>query len=392
MSGRLVLALCVVAAAVPRFARADTLACPPVEAGSIEIDGMLDDWEGVDAVRAGGKDKDQSFEVRCGFDGAKLMVVINVRDDQLVRLYKAKGKLQNAEDHVDLTVGGLALKLWPGTERHKPRRQMVVKKKAKATPKWLAIEDTQQPKGWSIELALPVAKLAAWTADTSSLDASVTFVDADDTEVHTSEPLAKPITLSLGGDAGPAPAKTDLYASFLRDAKLKKKDVVIDQAIGDERIVAGGMVIGLVGARYTFVSLPVDSAADVKKMQLVDLRGDGKKQVLTVLRQSGGTGIRDIIAVWSAQGGQIEQLFAVEVRFEADGNVLESTWKLRSRKKKKKGQELVVEAKPAVGWDEDTFTEESPGDAEPIHLPWDDARRGGVYWLDGSILRSKVLK
>ena len=33
-----------------------------------------------------------------------------------------------------------------------------------------------------------------------------------------------------------------------------------------------------------------------------------------------------------------------------------------------------------------------PDDAEPIHLPWEDARHGGVYWLDGTTLRSKVLK
>ena len=93
---------------------------------------------------------------------------------------------------------------------------------------------------------------------------------------------------------------------------------------------------------------------------------------------------------WGASGGQLEQIFAVEVRKEADGNRLESTWKL-VKKKKGKGMELRVEAQPAVGWDEDTFEEDSADDAEAIHLPWDDARTGGIYWLDRDTLRSKPI-
>ena len=41
--------------------------------------------------------------------------------------------------------------------------------------------------------------------------------------------------------------------------------------------------------------------------------------------------------------------------------------------------------------DEDSFEEVQAEDAEPIHLPWDDARIGGVYWLDGTTLRSQPL-
>jgi hypothetical protein len=155
-------------------------------------------------------------------------------------------------------------------------------------------------------------------------------------------------------------------------------------------VVAGGKILGLIAEQYGYVELPVASAADVLKVELVDLRGNGGRVVLTQLRQFGGGGSRDIVALWGASGGQLEQLFAVEVGKEADGNRLESAWKL-VKKKKGKGQELWVEARPAVGWDEDTFEEDSADDAEPIHLPWDDARTGGVYWLDGDTVRSRPI-
>ena len=56
------------------------LACQLSEPASVDVDGMLDDWDGVAHARANGKDKDQSFDVRCLFDGAKLAVSIDVRD------------------------------------------------------------------------------------------------------------------------------------------------------------------------------------------------------------------------------------------------------------------------------------------------------------------------
>jgi hypothetical protein len=361
---------------------AGNLPCREIEPDSVTIDGMLDDWEGIPGARGGGKDKDQSFELRCATDDDTLYLVVDARDDRLVRLFKAKGKLQDAEDHLEVTLPGVSLRLWPGTERNGPRRQQLQKKKWKALPKWLKVEDTQQPKGWSVEIALPLAKVG-WTEDTAELAAAITFVDADDTEVHTSERLAQDFTLGFG-----AAPTTDVFAQFLKDAKLKKGDVVIDASLGEGmRLVGGKSIIGLVGKSYSYIHLP----GDASKMQLVDLRGDGKKQVLVVLRQSGGGGSRDLVAVFAPEDGKVEQLFAVEIRKEADGNLLESTWKLQ-KKKKGKGQELVVEAGTAVGWDEDTFEEDQAEDAETIHLPWDDDRRGGVYWLDGDTLRSKVLK
>jgi hypothetical protein len=373
------------------------LACQLAEPGSIDVDGMLDDWEGVKPVRANGKDKDQSFDLRCLTDGTRLAIAIDVRDDELIRFAQATAKKQAGEDRVTIALGTgapLQLALFPGTEKIAPRRLLGGKK----APKWITVEDTQQPKGWSIELELPLAKIGGWSASAPSVDAAIAFHDADDFSAKGAEALEQTITLSLGD-------KPKLLDGFLREARLKKQDVVIDQVAdvdrqhpGTERVVAGGKVLGVLTDTYGFVELPVSSAKDVLKIELVDLRGDGGRVVVTHLRQRGNGGSRDLIAVWGADGGRVEQLFAVEVRKEADGNRLESRWELvaagkRSKrgKKKAKGKELVVIAQPATGWDEDTFEEEPAEDAEPIHLPWDPARSGGVFWLDGDTVRSQPI-
>jgi hypothetical protein len=370
------------------IAVAASLACQLAEPASVDVDGMLDDWDGIKAARANGKDKDQSFDVRCLFDGDRLAISIDVRDDLLSRRRKAHKDLLG-EDRVvlELSAGGtpLVLTLFPGTEKVAPKRSLGGKK----LPKWVSVEDTQQPKGWSIEIELPLAKVGGWSASAPSVDARIVLRDSDELQEAADE-LAHPLTLTLGD-------KPQVFDRFLRETRLKKKDLVLDQIAdvdpsrkGTERIVAGGKILGVIGEQYGYVDLPVAAAADVLKVELVDLRGNGGRVVLTHLRQFGGGGSRDIVALWGASGGQIEQLFAVEVRKEADGNRLESTWKL-GKKKKGKGMELRVEAQPAVGWDEDTFEEDSADDAEPIHLPWDDARTGGIYWLDGDTLRSKAL-
>jgi hypothetical protein len=365
-----------------------TLACQLAEPASIDVDGMLDDWEGVKHVRSNGKDKDQSFDVRCLWDGERLALSIDVRDDVLSRRRQAHKQLLG-EDRVvlELSAGGepLVLTLFPGTEKVAPKRTLGGKK----LPKWLAVEDTQQPKGWSVEVELPLAKVPSWSASAPSVEAKVVLRDADQMK-DVADELPVQLTLGLGD-------KPQVFDRFLRDARLKKKDVVLDRIAdvdptrkGTERVVAGGKILGLIAEQYGYVELPVASAADVLKVELVDLRGNGGRVVLTQLRQFGGGGSRDIVALWGASGGQLEQLFAVEVGKEADGNRLESAWKL-VKKKKGKGQELWVEARPAVGWDEDTFEEDSADDAEPIHLPWDDARTGGVYWLDGDTVRSRPI-
>ncbi len=394
-------------------AHAADVTCPRSEPGSIDVDGMLDDWDGVASSRAGGKSKDASFELRCVHDDARLALAFDVRDDVLVRIFNAKGKTLDAEDRLEVTlsVGGapLQLRLFPGTERYEPRVQSGGAGKWKTAPKWLVAEATRQPHGWSFELELPLAKLAGWSTSAAAIDATIRFQDADDVDERKVQATVEHVVaLSFGNVA-------QLAQGFFKETRLKPRDVVLDERAdvdpstsGAERVIAGGTIVGVIAERYGYVQLPVAAAKDVLKVQLADLRGDGSRVIVTLLRQHGGGGSRDVVIVWGVKGVELEQLLAVEVRKEADGNRLESTWTLapagtrrtgkhkpKPKKKSKQGAaqgvDLVIEAGAAVGWDEDTFEEDQADDAEPIHLPWNDARTGGVWWIDRGTVRSQPL-
>ncbi|MCB9558851.1 MAG: hypothetical protein H6709_00730 [Kofleriaceae bacterium] len=387
---------------------AAAVTCALAEPDAVEVDGMLDDWQGVAGTRGGGQDKDASFEVRCMQVGDRLALMFDVRDDRLVRLYKAKGKLLDGEDRleVSLSAGGapLWLRLFPGAERYEPRVQSGTPGRWKPAPRWVTAESTEQKRGWSFEVVVPLAKLAGWSKATSSIDATIAFHDADEaTEKRTQETVEQAVTLGFGDT-------TKLVDRFLQAVKLRARDITLDEVAdvdptlpGTERVIAGGKIVGLIAERYGYVELPVDKPGDVRQVRLVDLRGDGGRVVLAVVRQYGGGGSRDVLILLGAHDGQLDTLFTVELRKEADGNRLESTWELAAAgsrrtgknrpktKRKLRGSDLVITAGDAVGWDEDTFEEVAADDAEPIHLPWDAARVGGVYWLDGDTVRSQPL-
>lgn len=378
----------------PRPAAAEpTLTCALTEADAIDVDGMLDDWDGVGRTRAGGTEADASFDVRCLYDGARLLLAIDVRDEHVVR---AKGK--GGDDRLELALAAgaapLALTLEPGVDGIAPRRRLG----GKPVPAAIKIEDTLQDRGWSAELVIPLARIAGWGPGAPGLSLTINLRDADVAKIAAIEHT---VTWTGALTVGNPAASKD---AFLAAAGLTAADVTTDTKAeldpaskGLERFVAGGDVIAVVSDHYAFVHLPVQRAADVVKVELIDLRGDGGTIIAAQVRQHGGGGGRDLLTLWAIEGGQLHQVGAIEMGKARGDRRLHSTWAVEPAKKWKpaKGAKkvLVVRAQPAVGWDEDSYGEVSVGDAEPVHLPWDDDRTGGVFWLDaGGALRSAPIK
>jgi hypothetical protein len=369
--------------------------CAATEPESIDIDGMLDDWDGVGKARAGSNAPDASFDLRCLSDGTRLYLSIDVRDERVTR----SGKTPEGEDRVDvyLAVGkakNLLITAFPGKDRAAPRRLV----QGKAAPRWLAIEDTLQPRGFSIELVVPLTHVPGGGPSAPEIGAAVTFHDTDVPKLAISEN-----TVTWNGALVLGNADSTLAAA-LASLKVKKSQLTLDATVdldpsrpGPERIIAGGTGAALLTDQIGFVSFPAAKAADVGKPELVDLAGDGRKHLAVKVRQHGGGGSRDVLVIYGAKDGRLYEVQTLEVGKEAGGNKLTSTYTFESAKgwKQAKGAKrvLVVKAAPAVGWDEDSYNESPAPDAEPIHVPWDDDRIGGVYWLtrDGT-LASAVLK
>lgn len=360
-------------------AEAGTIRCDNLSTADLSVDGLLDDW-GKQVLGRAGVASDGAVELRCSWDGTALAIALDLKDDRVVRLARPRG---GDEDRVDVTVsaGGRPTKVsvWPGNAIAKHK---IVK------PARVDVADSLQPKGFSIEAKFPATSLAGLSGSTPSLELAIKFHDSDQATGGDTIPVELRATIELGD-------RKDLLDDFLRTVKLKRGDVRVDtlgeldpDRKGKERLVAGGTVIGVLTDQFAYVALPVAKPADVRRVELIALGPRGQMIVSALVRQDGNGGSRDLLMLWTVWTAQLDPLVAIEVRKELGKNVLESTWKLA---KGRKGPELVVEPKPAVGWNASTWNETPAGDADSIVTPWDSKRAGIAYGITGkSITRRDI--
>ena len=358
--------------------------CDDLSTAELAIDGMVDDWPTKVLARAGaGRDAapDAAIDLRCAWDGGALALALDVKDDRVVRLAKPSARAH--EDHIEITVaaGGrpVTIAVYPGNAVAKPRI---------TAPPGVAVADSLQPHGFSVEARVPAAAIAGLSDATPVLELLAVFHDADratggdDAEVE----LAAAIEL---GD------RKDLLDDFLRATRLKKSDLRIDVLAdldpdrkGKERLVAGGAVIGVLTDRFAFVTLPVKRPADIKHIDLVPLGPHGLDVISAVVTQGGNGGSRDLLLLWTVWSGQLQPLAQIEVRKQLAGNLLEAGWRIV---KGRRGPELWVEPRPPIGWTAETWNEVPADDADPIVLPWDPMRGGVAYRLTGAELARRDL-
>jgi len=349
-------------------ARAGSIRCDDVSTADLAVDGLLDDWKQDPVLAKVGVASDGQVELRCSWDGTALAMALDIKDDRVVRV-RGKGH----EDHVDVSIsaGGkpVTVSAYPGNAIAKPKL---------AAPPKVEVADSLQPKGFSIELRVPAARIAGFSASTPSFDVHIVFHDSDQATGGADHDVTLATTIELGD-------RKDLLDDFLRQVRLKRADIKLDVMAeldpdrrGKERLVAGGTVIGVLTDQFAFVQLPVPKPADVREIKLVPF---GKLSLVqAVVRQIGNGGSRDLLMLWTVWSGQLQPLAQIEVRKELGANVLESTWTLGTGKK---GPELVVEPKPAIGWTAETWNEQSADDADSILVPWDPVKGGTAYTLHG---------
>ncbi len=374
---RLPLVVAVLAITHARAYAGSSIRCDDLATADLQIDGLLDDWPKAPLMKAGSPSNGQ-VELRCSWDGTAFALSLDIKDDRLIRVRSGKAH----EDHVTIKLAAsgapVAIDVFPGNAMAKAR---IVK------PAKIAVADSLQPKGFSIELRVPAKAIAGFSGSTPSLDLGIVFHDSDQATGGADTEITLPLTVELGD-------RKDLLDDFLRSVRLKRSDVRLDQLAnmdpdrkGSERIVAGGTVIGILTDQFAYVSMPAASAADVKRIELLPL-GTSIKVVSAIVRQSGNGGSRDLLMLWTVWSGQLTPLAQIEVRKQMGPNVLESSYAIV---KGAKGPELRVVPKPAVGFTAETWNEEPAADADAIALPWDTAKGGVAYSLRGAELARRDL-
>jgi hypothetical protein len=373
---RLVLVALVLAAGVAH-AGPTPVRCDDLATGDLAIDGLLDDWPRPVLARIGAA-PDGAIALRCSWDGTAFAMSLEITDDRVVRV---RGSGHEDQVHVTIAARGgraIAIHVLPGNA--------IAMSKISA-PARVAVADSLQPHGFSVELRVPASQLPGFSAATPSLDVRVVFHDSDAATGGKEADLELAVTVELGD-------RKDLLDDFLRTVRLKRADIRLDTLAeldpdrrGKERLVAGGTVIGVLTDQFAYVSLPAAKAADVRSVELIPMGRRGESIVSAVVRQIGNGGSRDLLMLWTVWSGQLQPMAQIEVRKELAGNILESTWKLV---RGPKGAELWVEPKPAIGFTAQSYNEDPTPDADQIVTPWD--KRGGIaYSMTGAEVKRRDL-
>jgi hypothetical protein len=348
-----------------------------VPTSDLTIDGLLDDWKDKHVLTRVGSPADGAVEVRCAWDGKAIAFALDIKDDRIVRV---KG---GTEDHVTLSLAAgarpVVVDVYPGNSMAKPK---ITK------PARVEAADSLQPKGFSVEVAIPAAAIPDLAPATTAFALDLVFHDSDAATGGDMTPVEIKQPIELGD-------RKDLLEDFLTTVRLRKTDIKLDTLVeleperrGKERLIAGGTVIGVLTEQFAYVTLPAASADDVRKIELLPLGPKGQQIISAIVRQTGNGGSRDLLMLWTVWSGQLQPLVNIEVRKELGGNVLEATWKIA---KGKKGSELVVEPKPAIGFTAETFNEVPAGDSDSIILPWDPERAGVAYTVKGAEIERRDL-
>ncbi len=368
--------------------------CELVESGFVEVDGLLDDWRDIAIHRTAGASRDGNLGLRCAYDNQRVYIAVDIRDQDVVRKPGKKAK-KAGNDGLTMRLGlaggaQATLTVSPGVDGIAPARSWrgrpLDSRRAAGS---IEVEDSLQKHGWSLEVALPMSELDGLSAGVPGLLAEIRYRDVDRTG---------------GGRTGGGRdarfdgvltfrASAEAYRSLLKTVKLSpgqvRLDVVgeFDDAPGVERVIAGGKVLAVVTDRYAYMGLPVASAADVLKIEAVDLRGDGTQSIVALLRQHGNGGSRELLTVWGlAGGGRFERLLAAEISKTMGPRSLRNRWSIVPRSNGA-GRDIRVEVDDGdvKGWTQANYLEVPASDVRPIITPWAE-ETAFLFSLEGNAM------
>ena len=354
--------------------------------GAVRVDGSLRDWRGVRFVDVGGG-SDAALRYALRYDGAGIYVGATVTDERMVRTARPTTN----EDAIVLTVATpagrgryRAVDVWlyagvPGAQAASAAVGPLGGRPRAAS----AIRVVEGPArgGYVLEAHVPFAAIpggARWEDGRGAI--RLRDVDAEARPEVESEltsatidprhPERLPTFEPTGGDRA-------TLRDFLRrqglDGTQPRHDLRGDVA-GDaapERVIVVDryvLVLGRGASSFLYLDLPVVSAAGVRDADLVDLTGDGKREIAITMRQSNARGSRDLWQVYTVGEDAIRPMFGIELRKETSQGFVES--RLAVRRARRGAALIEVTAGQAHGLDAETLRESPPADVEAMLVPW----------------------
>jgi len=363
----------------------------------VRVDGSLRDWRDAHFADVGSGD-DASMRFALGADDQGLYVAAEVRDDRMVRTSSPGAN----EDAVVLTLsigrGRRArlsdIYLFAGVSG-RTAATAGISSRIGGRPRTLAgarvVEGPRRRgRGYVLEAFIPFGRIpggARWEEGR----ATVRLRDVD-SEAHPeveSEPafVATDALVPLMPAGGASGVLEQFLASrglgAARPSHTLRGDVSGDRQpervfIVDRYVVVTGP--GYAGGRgYSFHQLAVSQPSDVRDAELRDLTGDGKSELVTVIRQRNDQGARDLWQVISFAGNDPRPIWAIEVRKQIGNGSVEARIRVL-RGRGGQAPEIEITAHRAQGLDRESYRETPADDAQPMLLPWGPIRSRRYRW------------
>lgn len=407
MKGRLVFASCALAllAALPPGPARGQLALRVTAAEDVRVDGALREWRSGSWTSVG-EGTDASMRFALAHDQAGLYLAAEVWDERLVRTARPGAR----EDAVILTFAGpgsraVDVYLFAGVPGQAGSAAIapVGSMRLRSVPGAQVVEGPlSRGQGYALEAFLPFAALPGGAAGWRQLRGSVRLRDVDleaRPEVE-AEPALVPVDprnldallpLSVQGGAG---GVLEEFLAAQNLAAARPTHELSGNVYGDARaesvvLVGGFLLVSGAGYRdgrgYAFERLPVSDARDVRSAQLLDVRNDGRAELVLVLRQRNGQGERDLWQVMDLSGDSPRALFAIEIRKAVGAGSVEA--EVRVRPARDAAPTLEVRPGRAQGLDGSSYQETPASDAEPMLLPWGPVAERTYRWNGRSFER-----
>jgi hypothetical protein len=348
---------------------------------TIKLDGVLNEWPAlaVAAVAVKGATK-SALKISLQYDESRLYVGADLTDASF-----AAGK-----DHVLLALavpkaggGGTYASYEIGLFAGKPgESEGSVRYGQRGSVPGAKIVEAPTEGGYSLEAVLPFSAIPEMQATRVGIHGFAAYVDGDaviatgrgDSQHPTSmpwvpsEPELSMIEQLLApkGLTKIAPA-ADLVADLTGDG-IRERIAVFEHYL----TICGTSFLGGTGFFYR------DLVGELLKLEVRDVSGRHKGDVVVRRRQSSGDGSREYIEILSALSPNHEpQLtFAHEIGVRGSDKRISNSVRLSHG-------EIEVTVEPPSGWDAASYAEPISTDVEPILLPW-GAVRSQVFHFDGS--------
>src|SRR5688500_1287990 len=353
----------------------------PLYDKKVRMDGPLRDWPGQFASFKTTLKGSLKASGLVGYDDTDVYVAIKARDAKIVRT-RAAG---DNDDHATLSLAfpdtkghyvSYTVELYPGDPGKLPG---VVKVNGRVSKSSKLVEAPEEG-GLVIEAKIPWTEFSQAALARVGLKATLKYSDARNPGA------IKNVVATSAKTDGSMPYMPLEGEQALRGALLKRQGLsdrptrqVFGNVVGDsqyEWVAVYGQYLCVVGPGYRdgkefyYGELNITGAKQLTRLELVDLDGDGRKEVLVQKHLGGDEGYREVLLAFKFDPKDAPALvFAHEVGIVTEEGTIKNEVKLKSGS-------ITIAQGTSDGFDPASYDEPLPGEGvESALLPWDTVKR-----------------